>query len=379
MRFAFLSQAWPISAEIPFTGSSVQVYNVSKELSKRGYDSLVILSAHPAFQKIIDDRLTVVSCKTIMGMLNPLWLHRIDKLLEEFKPDIIYQRGKLPETIVAAYYAWKVGAKFIWLSNADNSGEKWKFLRIRIKEKRNIISKLILLLEALCADFFIHNAIKRADLVIAQTQKQQRSLKQNFNLDSVILGSGYEIPPIAPKKNTKPQILWLANLTPMKQPHLFAELAVALKDENVEFIMAGKAPDKNILHQVLKITANISNFRYLGGINLQEGNEIFKNATLFISTSWENYEGLPNTFIQAFMHAVPIISLNSDPDQMIQNEKMGAVCNSFIDLIKTTKMWIRNKELQDNASKNAYLYANNNFKVEQLVDRLLDEIKTHHK
>jgi hypothetical protein len=160
MRFAFLSQAWPVSDKIPFTGSSVQVYNVSKELSKRGHDSLVILSANPFFQKIKDDHITVVSCKTLMGMLNPIWLNRIGKLLKEFKPDIIYQRGKLPETIAAAYYAWKVGAKFIWLSNADNSGEKWKFSRIRIKEKRNIISKILLLLDALCADLFIHNAMK---------------------------------------------------------------------------------------------------------------------------------------------------------------------------------------------------------------------------
>jgi glycosyltransferase involved in cell wall biosynthesis len=164
----------------------------------------------------------------------------------------------------------------------------------------------------------------------------------------------------------------------MKQPHLFAELAVALKDENVEFIMAGKAPDKNILHQVLKITTNMSNFRYLGGVNLQKGNEIFKNAALFISTSWESFEGLPNTFIQAFMHAVPIISLNSDPDKMIQKEKMGAVCNSFTALIETTKMWIRNKELQDEAGNNAYSYAIKNFQIEKLVDGLLNQIIIHH-
>jgi len=45
--------------------------------------------------------------------------------------------------------------------------------------------------------------MRRADIVIAQTQKQQRSLKENFNLDSIILGSGYEIPPREPKNTTQ--------------------------------------------------------------------------------------------------------------------------------------------------------------------------------
>jgi spore maturation protein CgeB len=78
------------------------------------------------------------------------------------------------------------------------------------------------------------------------------------------------------------------------------------------------------------------------------------------------------------MHAVPIISLNSDPDKMIHEEKMGAVCNSFTDLTETTKRWLRNKKLRDEASKNAYHYANNNFRIEHLVDGLLAEIRTHH-
>jgi hypothetical protein len=88
-------------------------------------------------------------------------------------------------------------------------------------------------------------------LQTTETQKQQRTLRQNFNLDSVIFVPVYQKPPKRTKNNIRPQVLW-CHLTPMKQPHLFAELACGMRDENVEFIMLEKRIQEHTFLKFLK-------------------------------------------------------------------------------------------------------------------------------
>ncbi len=376
-RFAFLSQVWPDDEKISISGSSVQVYYISKELAKRGYPVLVLLSAHPYYH-FNNGNLAVESIGIKKGLryqINPFWLRKVNKLLKSFEPDIIYQRGKLPETIAAAKYVQKSNAKFIWLSNSDKSPEHWKFVRKRwSKRKLYKYSLLPRLLEAFCSDILIEKSIKRANIVIAQTAFQKKQLKEKFYLDSHILGSGHPIPQYIQKKYSIPKILWLANLTPVKQPQIFAHLVKNLRNLNAEFIMAGDAPDKNILSKIMQICEGVYNFKYLGRVELKDSDELYKNAAVFVSTSI--YEGLPNTFIQSFLHSTPVISLHNDPDQIIKENNLGAVASSFEQLEELVKIWIQNKELREKAGKNAYEYAKNNCDIKKTTDSLISLINS---
>jgi glycosyltransferase involved in cell wall biosynthesis len=375
-RFAFLSQVWPDDETAPISGSSVQVYYVARELARRGHPTLVILSSHPGFTELNEGNLKVVylpaTGRTLLGMLNPRWLGRMRKILDDFGPDVIYQRGKLPETVAAADYATRNGATFVWLSNSDKSGEKWKFIKKRQAKGDRIIKRIPLLAEALYADWRIQAAMGKADVVIAQTQYQKDSLKRNFNMDANVLGSGHCIPPMPEKNNQRPMILWLANLTPMKQPQLFSLLAKNLSKENADFVMAGKAPDPEILNMVRREAKGADKFQYVGDVGLKSGNALFEKADLFISTSTN--EGLPNTFIQAALHATPIVSLNSDPDGMIKRERIGAVCHNFEEIMDTVRFWIRNETERKLAGFRAYAYAHKAFNIKNIVDGLLNLI-----
>ena len=373
-RFAFLSQAWPGDPNVHIAGSSVQVYYIALELACRGYPVLVLLTDHPGF-RYSDNNLQVISVdngKHLRTQLRPVNLQKILDILRDFQPDIIYQRGKLPESVAAAIYKKKYGSQFIWLSNADNSGERWKFVSKRLKKRKLYGAGLFpRLIEAGYADLRIERAIQCADLIISQTVRQQQDLKQHFHLEARVLGSGHPIPPLAPKNNPRPKVLWLANLTPMKQPIIFARLAAQMYDDDAEFIMAGKAPNPDILKQVLDIGGALPNFKYLGGVGLEEGNRLFKESDIFVSTSLPKNEGLPNTFIQAFIHGVPVLSLNHDPDQVITDHKLGAVVSQPETLIQELHRFIDDTSLRRQTGHNAYQYALRHYNIHNLVDELL--------
>lgn len=372
LRFAFLSQAWPEDEKATISGSSVQVYYVAKELAQRGFPVLVILSSHPEFRDIQDGSLSVVSIfqgTALRHNLSRSWQQKAKRLLEEFKPDIVCQRGKLPESVTAAS-ARKNGALFVWLSNSDNSGGRWKFIEKRWSKRHQIRLLLPKLAEAAYADIVIERSIRKADIVIAQTEAQQRSLAQNFGLHASVLSSGHPIPACNHASSKSRKVLWLANLTPVKQPLLFAELATALRNENAEFVLAGKAPDPSILHDIYRLSNDTLNFRYVGGVGLNGGDALFRHAALFVSTS--RYEGIPNTFIQACKNGTPIISLHNDPDGIIQRERIGEVVHSFDDLVSTVQRWLRDEEMRKAAGKRAYAFALREFDIRRIVDQLLD-------
>lgn len=375
LRFAFLSQAWPEDEKATISGSSVQVYYVAKELAQRGFPVLVILSFHPEFRDIKEGCLSVVSIfqgTALRHNLSRSWQQKAKRLLEEFKPDIVYQRGKLPESVTAAS-ARKNGALFLWLSNSDNSGGRWKFTEKRWAKRRQVMNLLPKLAEAAYADIVIERSIRKADIVIAQTEVQRQSLKLSFDLQATVLGSGHPILSSNGTLTANRKVLWLANLTPMKQPLLFTGLAGALRDENAEFVMAGKAPDPNILKDINRLSQQTPGFKYVGGVGLKSGDELFRQAALFVSTSV--YEGIPNTFIQACKHGTPIISLNNDPDGIIQKEGIGEVVHSFDDLVAAVRRWLHDDKKRMAAGKRAYEFALREFDIRRIVDQLLEIVQ----
>lgn len=372
-RFAFLSQTWPEDEKATISGSSVQVYYIAKELAQRGFPVLVILSSHPGFRDIKEGCFSIVSIfegTALRHNLSRSWQQKAKKILQEFKPDIVYQRGKLPESVTAAS-ARKNGTLFVWLSNADNSGERWKFIEKRWAKRHQVKTLLPRLAEAAYADVAIERSIRKADIAIAQTEVQQRSLARNFSLHASVLGSGHPIPVCNLASNKSRKVLWLANLTPMKQPLLFAELAGALRDENAEFILAGKAPDPSVLQDIDRLSQQVPSFKYVGGVGLKSGDALFRQAALFVSTSWHGFEGIPNTFIQACKHGTPIISLNNDPDGIIQKEGIGEVVHSFDDLVAAVRRWLHDDKRRMAAGKRAYEFALREFDIRRIVDQLL--------
>ncbi len=373
LRVAIVSQAWPEDPAAHVAGSSVQSYYIARELERTGHTVLVILSQPLSIPIEGGPRLRVVSIGSGRGLRSQLfggWISAVTEELRAFDPDIVYQRGKLPETVACGRYCRRSRATFIWASNSDNSGTRWKFVAKRLARKGSRVVLPLRLAEAAVADIMIERSLRRADLVLAQTDIQRATLARNYGLDPVLLGSGHPIPPLRRPESEIPTILWLANLTDVKRPWLFADLAVALRGVRARFVMAGDAPDRSILRRVLAIADGLPGFEYVGRVTLEEGNRLMERSDLFVLTS--EYEGLPNTMIQACIHGIPTVSLANDPDGLIRKNDMGLVPATPGELAECVARLAADRTERIALGENAYAFAGRAFDIAAVTARLLE-------
>ena len=80
-------------------------------------------------------------------------------------------------------------------------------------------------------------------------------------------------------------------------------------------------------------------------------------------------EGFPNTFLEAWINRIPVISLNIDPDELICNEKLGFHSKSFEQLIINLNTLLQDDTLRNEMGMNAKRYVEQNHDVKKIADK----------
>ncbi|MBD3384429.1 glycosyltransferase [candidate division KSB1 bacterium] len=371
MKFCFITESWPDPNEQHICGSAVQVFYLAQRLKQRGHAIMVIVTAgklppQEACSPIEFIRAT--KHKHLSGRFNSKKNFKVIKAACDFKPDYVYQRGKLPETVIAQKIARQSKARFIWASNSDKSGERWKYSRCQLHKKS--FKHFLGLVETLWADIRIQSAIKNAGLVLAQTTHQQKQLLKNYGIHAILFGSGHPIPSYAATKaNQIPVVLWVANLTPIKRPLLFTKLAQQSTHLRAKFVMVGYPRENNLSDQIRQYDQKVANFEYLGGLSLDKINTLMNKADIFTMSS--THEGLANTFIQACLNALPTISLGHEPEKWISRQGLGVVALDFEEWKEAVHQFINDKDRRYKAGQNAYDFAVRHFDINTLADQLV--------
>jgi len=269
----------------------------------------------------------------------------IYKTLKIINPDIIYQRVHTAHTGIAAYYANKYNKNMIWHISHDNDIKPWEF-----NLKKQIVFDYI---DKRVADYGIRNCSK----IIGQTKDQNKLLKKYYNRKCEVIISNFQpLPAHEIQKEHPIKILWVANIKPIKHPEIFVEVAKHFEQfRNVTFCMIGANQNKKLTIQLEEEINKIKNLEYIGEKALKKVDELFCQAHIFVNTSAS--EGFPNTFIQAWMRRVPVVSLNVDPDNILKNHGIGFHSGRLEQLFKDTKRLIENEELRETMGKRAQEYA----------------------
>jgi len=175
--------------------------------------------------------------------------------------------------------------------------------------------------------------ITTADRVIVQSQKQQKLLRTNFGRHSIILAMPCprlsEASRVGCEKayDGEKHILWIARITEQKRPDRLLDLAEACPD--LSFDLVGPAADTEYARGVCRRATTIANVTLRGPASRDQVCQFYRNATVLCCTS--DWEGFPNTFLEAWSYGVPIVS-TFDPDGLIAEKGLGIVAHDIAGL-----------------------------------------------
>jgi glycosyltransferase involved in cell wall biosynthesis len=287
------------------------------------------------------------------------------KELKKIKPSIIYQNVGGFQTGVAGYYAKKHGAKFIWhIASDDDIAPQWKSnikRTLRDLPQRNILNY----------------GIKHATLIAAQTRYQADLLKIKFGISSQgIIPIGHPFPEEVPFKTKPLTVLWIANLKPLKRPEIFVRLARYFRERgDVRFVMIGRRGWGKWFEQMQIDIQDLPQLDYVGELAQDQVNHYLSRGHILVNTS--RYEGFSNTFVQAWIRKVPVVSLTVDPDQVLVKENIGFKSETFEKLCQDVKTLIDDAAMRERMGEKALHYARNNHSIQKMVfsaNRLIDSL-----
>ena len=212
------------------------------------------------------------------------------RLLWRISPDIVFMQTAGEQVASAAVYARTSGRPFVFAGASD---------------KDFVMGPL----PGMPAQ---HTAMYRwglraAEAVVVQNVAQLELLKRHFRRNGHLIQNGYEEPQAQPG-DFDGNVLWAATVKPLKRPdHV---LALARRLRHLRFLMVGgpgvdrgaQAYFDGIAHQA----RGLSNLTMTGHVPFRDVGLAFDEASVCLNTS--DYEGLPNTFMQAWLRGIPTLS-----------------------------------------------------------------------
>ena len=238
------------------------------------------------------------------------------KMLRRLQPDVIYQRVGCTYTGVAAWFARRHGKRMIWHVSSDRdlvpaAQAAWR-------------SPIVGLNKALMT-----YGARHAATVVVQNQEQTKLLARwHARHDAVLIPNFHPDAPLsAPKPEGRITVCWVGNVKMLKGPELFLRLASDFRDlPRVEFVIAGgKQMQGRAWESFLAQTQSLPNLRYLGQLPQTAVDDLLVGAHILVNTS--PVEGFPNTFIQAWLREVAVVSLMVNPDGVFDDERFGMCAN----------------------------------------------------
>ncbi|MHC4641851.1 MAG: glycosyltransferase family 4 protein [Planctomycetota bacterium] len=207
-------------------------------------------------------------------------------------------------------------------------------------------------------------SLRHADAVIAQNQTDADNLSATAGVSAQVIRNPYRVPPLDEKERRS--ILWVGRSAHVKRPELFLELAKKMPEQNFIMICQKAIEDKKYENLVEK-AKQIRNLEFIQQVPFHQIDEYFQRAKVFVNTS--DYEGFPNTFIQACKCATPILSLNVNPDGFLDEYNCGLCAKGdwelFVDMLKK----LLNTETAEKLGNNARKYVEEHHDITKIVEQ----------
>jgi len=224
-------------------------------------------------------------------------------------------------------------------------------------------------------------SLNNADLVVVQSQYQQTEYRKRFGRDCVLIRNPIDIdntlkvPEAAvdtPGNGIQADYaLWVGRTDHMnqKRPELCIELARRVPE--ARFVMILNPHVQAAYDQLAQSVPE--NVTLIPGVPYDRIEDYFRKASILVSTS--RLEGFPNVFIQAAKFQVPILSLDVDPDGMLESHKCGVICGGdFEQMVKSFELLRNDTQQRETMGQAGKRYVHKHHQLQDRVRELNDAL-----
>lgn len=350
MTYAVLN---PKSSNSP-GGEAVQHTLLAREFARQGWDaSVVCRDLGQDDGEVIDDVTVWKTFDKTAGVPGVRFfyprLYRLWRALQKADADVYFQSCAGLNTGVVAYFAKRHGRKMVFRIAHDtdcipgeqlinNSRDRWLY----------------------------EYGLGSADLISAQSEVQLQAMKRNYQLPATIVNMVVQPPEESATLDKDIDVLWVNNLREFKRPEIACEIARQMPD--VKFVMIGgpMIGCEALYEKVKAASQELPNLEYLGSVPYAAVNTYFARSKLFLNTS--DSEGFPNSYLQAWIRGVPVISY-FDPDGLIASQRIGAAVPSQEDFCEPIAHLLESVQERAQMGERARQFANEHYSPTSIVRR----------
>ncbi|MFH1590542.1 MAG: glycosyltransferase [archaeon] len=211
--------------------------------------------------------------------------------------------------------------------------------------------------------------LESSDLVLTQSNDHQILLRKNHGIFAQILRNSISLKTDSKKTYTKKHVLWVSSCQKLKRPTLFLKLAYENPTEKFVMICPPSSIDKEYWEIIFQKSKNIPNLTFLKFVSFSKIQKYFHEAKIFVNTS--EFEGFPNTFLQAGLMKIPILSLKVNPDHFISRYDCGYCCeNDYREMVVKFRKLIENKKDWKKKSDEVFKYVHKYHDIDENIRRL---------
>ncbi len=289
--------AWPVLSgdrHLPVVGGAeVQQAILARLLAAAGHRvSMITLDFGQPERSRVDGVVVLKTFKPHQGVPALRFLHpRITSMwraLGEVDADLYYYRSAAMWVGIVAEFCGRRGKRLVYAGASDKDFDPDQGGQIRFARDR----------------WLFRRGVERAHAIVAQNERQRAACQATYGRDAVVIPSCYELK--SDPRTTGDLVLWVGTLHQNKRPELLLELAQRLPERRFVMI-GGPGPDPAFFEAMRRRAAALPNVEFKGFLPLAEVERWFDRARVLVNTS--TYEGMPNTFLQAWARGVPTAAL----------------------------------------------------------------------
>jgi glycosyltransferase involved in cell wall biosynthesis len=166
--------------------------------------------------------------------------------------------------------------------------------------------------------------VRLADAVVVQSEEQAALARKAFpSLRRVrrIPSFAEAAPAASADRPSRNAFLWFGRFVSYKQPLLYLALARGVPEARFIMIPVPDEASSRELAELRSEAGGIANLELLDPVPHERLSALIASAVAVVNTSV--LEGVPNAFLEAWARGVPVLTLQFDPDRVVERERLG--------------------------------------------------------